>query len=132
MDRQPVVIHVPGSHLYRGMHLRAVCGPGARRLVLSEQQDAEVLMLFKDGSYAPADLAHGQGGQVALRVAAYTTARGISIRARTWTLQAMVECEDGLDIHLASSWCEMGSSRRPRRQTRPRDGAWSIFAPKTS
>jgi hypothetical protein len=101
MDSQPVVIHVPGSHLYRGMKLRAECGNSARCLVLKEQQDAEVLMLFEDGSYAPADLAHGQGGQVALHVAAYTTARGTSIRARTWALQAMVECEDGLDIHLA-------------------------------
>lgn len=102
MSREPLVLHVPGSHLYRGMHLRAVCGKSARRLVLEEQQDAEVLMLFEDGSYAPADLVHGEGGQVALHVAAYTTARGTSIRARVWKVRAMVESEDGLDIHLTS------------------------------
>jgi hypothetical protein len=101
MDSQPVVIHVPGSHLYRGMKLRAGCGNSARCLVLKEQQDAEVLLLFEDGSYAPADLVHGQGSRVALHVAAYTTARGTSIRARTWTLTAIEGREGGLDIHLA-------------------------------
>jgi hypothetical protein len=72
-------------------------------LVLKEQQDSEILLLFEDGSYAPADLVHGEGGQVALQVAAYTTTRGTSIRARTWKVASIEEYEGGLDIHLASS-----------------------------
>jgi hypothetical protein len=104
MSVEPVVIHIPGSHLYRGMKLHAVCQTSARCLVLREQQDCEMLLLFEDGSYAPADLVPGEGGQVSLHVAAYTTARGTSIRARIWRVASLEECEDGLDIHLATGF----------------------------
>jgi hypothetical protein len=100
MCMDPIVIHVPSSHLYRGMHLHAVCEMDARRLVLKEQQDAEVLLLFEDGAYAAADLLHGEGDQVALHVTAYTTTRGTSMDARMWLVQAIDERDDGLDVRL--------------------------------
>lgn len=96
----PIVIHVPSSHLYRGMHLRVVCEPYARCRLLKEQQDADVLLLFEDGSYTPADLVYEKDGRVVLHVAAYTTARGTPIGARMWTVNAIEEREDGLDIGL--------------------------------
>jgi hypothetical protein len=52
----------------------------------------------------PADLVPGEGGQVSLHVAAYTTARGTSIRARIWRVASLEECEDGLDIHPTSGF----------------------------
>jgi hypothetical protein len=82
------------------MHLRVVYEPGARCVLIEERQDVEVLLLFEDGSYAPADLLHDIDGQVALHVAAYATAQGNRIRARMWTLKAVAERKDGLDIHL--------------------------------
>jgi hypothetical protein len=72
----------------------------ARSLVLKEQQDSEVLLLFEDGSYAPADLVYGEGGQVTLHIDAYTTTRGTSIGARMWKVNAIEDCDDGLDIRL--------------------------------
>jgi hypothetical protein len=100
LSMNPIVIHVPSSHLYRGMHLRGACEAGARYLVLKEQQDAEVLLLFEDGAYAPADLVHGESGQIALHVAAYTTTRGTSMDARMWMVQTIEERDDELDIRL--------------------------------
>jgi hypothetical protein len=100
MRNEPIVIRVPSSHLYRGMHLRAVCEAGARPVVPEGRQAVEVLLLFEDGSYAPADLLLDRNGRVALHVAAYTTASGTSIRAKAWTLNAIEERESGLDIQL--------------------------------
>jgi hypothetical protein len=102
MDNEPIVIHIPSSHLYRGMHLHAVCEPGARRKALEERQEAEVLLLLEDGSYAPADLVPDSDGQATLHVAAYTTARGSSIPVRAWTVKAIGERDDGLDLQLGS------------------------------
>ena len=100
MRIEPIVVHVPSSHLYRGVHLHAACEPEAWRIVAEDRQEAEVLLLFEDGSYAPADLVSGNQGQVALHVAAYTTTRGSSIPARIWTVKAVGESDDGLDLHL--------------------------------
>jgi len=94
------VIHVPASHVYRGMHLRAACEAGTRQTVLQGQQDMDVLLLFEDGSYAPADLVHEKDGRVVLQVAAYTTARGTAMDTRTWTVTRIVESGDGLEIRL--------------------------------
>jgi hypothetical protein len=82
------------------MHLKVACEPGTLCTEIKERQEAEVLLLFEDGSYAPADLVHDQDGHVALQVAAYTTARGTSMVGRMWTVNAIEEREDGLDIHL--------------------------------
>lgn len=97
-----MVIQVSSSHLYRGMHLRATCEVDTRCLLLERRQNIAVLLLFEDGSYAPADLVHGKGGRVVLHVPAYTTARGTSMAARTWTVKAIEERGDGFDIHLGS------------------------------
>jgi hypothetical protein len=100
MSIDSIVIQVPSSHLYRGMHLRAVCEEATRCLVLKRCQIIAVLLLFEDGSYAPADLVQDKGGRVALHVAAYTTAHGTSIGARIWTATSIEARDDGLDIRL--------------------------------
>jgi hypothetical protein len=69
-------------------------------MLLEERQEVEALLLFEDGSYAPASLLLDKDGRVTLHVAAYTTARGSPLPARMWTLKAIEELEDGLDIHL--------------------------------
>jgi hypothetical protein len=100
MRIEPIVVHVPASHLYRGILLHAACEPGAWQIVHEGRQEAEVLLLFEEGSYAPADLLVDKGGQLTLHVAAYTTARGTSIPARIWRVKAVCERGDGLDLHL--------------------------------
>jgi hypothetical protein len=69
-------------------------------MLLKNHQGVELLLLFGDGTYAPAGLWPDQDGQIALHVAAYTTARGTAIPARMWTLKAIEKGEDGLDMHL--------------------------------
>ena len=94
------VIHVPSSHLYRGLRLCTVPAAHAKSSARQAQKDADVILLFEDGSRTTAELMHDEGGHVALYVAAYRTARGTSIAAKMWTAKGIEERDGGLDIRL--------------------------------
>jgi hypothetical protein len=100
----PLVIEVPYSHLFPGLHLLA---PSE----VPQKENAEIILLFADGATTAADLIHGADGRITLHVAAYTTARETPISARVWRVVSITEGDGELDIHLGD--------RLPGRQAAP-------------
>lgn len=91
---RPLLIEVPYSHLFRGLRLRTWSEGHA------PQKDADVILVFGDGSSTTAKLHYGRESLSALWVAAYTTVAGTFISERVWRVKEITEDNGELVIHL--------------------------------
>jgi len=92
----PMAILVPSSHLYQGIHLKAIPATSG------QSDTGDIFLLFNDGSEAVAELTSGADNHLSLMVSAYITVRGTSIRAKRWIIKDIVKRDQELDIYLGN------------------------------
>lgn len=95
-----ISIHVPSSHLYRGMRLRAERVQSLSFPVDGDSLEFEILLLFSDDSTVAAKLHMEGSGEHALHVESYMTAQGTDIPARAWRVKGIEERPNELEIWL--------------------------------